>query len=227
MSPRSVFVAGAHTEIGKTHVACALIGAARAAGLTVEALKPVVSGFDEADWVGSDPGRVLAALGRPLTPQALDRLSPWRFAAPLAPPLAAELEGRSLPFEPVVQFCRDRRAEAGADLLVIEGVGGVMSPITHGATCLDLIQAIEPSSIVLVGGSYLGAISHTLTAREVLCGRGLPLAALVLSQAGEPDAPDFSGAVGLTRLHAPSPPVIAASRDGSGSWAKGLLELVS
>ena len=65
MTRRQIFVSGAHTDVGKTHVACALIRAARAEGLTVEALKPVVSGFSPADWADSDPGRLLAALGEP------------------------------------------------------------------------------------------------------------------------------------------------------------------
>ena len=70
MSPRTLFVAGAHTEIGKTFVAAALLRAARASGLIVEVLKPVVSGFDAADWAESDPGRLLAASGSPLTDEA-------------------------------------------------------------------------------------------------------------------------------------------------------------
>ena len=85
MSVRA-FVAGSHTDIGKTHVGCALIRAARARGLSAEALKPVASGFDPADWADSDPGRLLAALGRPLDLAHLEPMTPWRFAAPLAPP---------------------------------------------------------------------------------------------------------------------------------------------
>lgn len=81
----ALFVAGAHTDIGKTHVACALLRAARARGLSVEALKPVVSGFDFADWAGSDPGRLIDAVGRDRSAAALDAMSPWIFTAPLAP----------------------------------------------------------------------------------------------------------------------------------------------
>ena len=89
MTTRVLFVAGSHTEIGKTHVACALIQAALDEGWRVDALKPVVSGFDPDDWADSDPGRLLAALGRGLSGEALEMLSPWRYRAPLAPPTAA------------------------------------------------------------------------------------------------------------------------------------------
>jgi dethiobiotin synthetase len=88
MTARTLFIAGAHTEIGKTHVAAGLLQAARARGLVTEALKPVVSGFDSADWGQSDPGRLLRASGAPLTWAGLNQISPWRFRAPLAPPSA-------------------------------------------------------------------------------------------------------------------------------------------
>ena len=87
MKSLGVFIAGAHTDVGKTFVACGLIRAARAAGHTVEALKPVARGFDPADWPASDCGRLLTALGQPLDGARLDAITPWRFAAALAPPM--------------------------------------------------------------------------------------------------------------------------------------------
>lgn len=220
---RTVFIAGAHTDIGKTHVACALIRAARARGLAVDALKPLVSGFDPGDWAASDPGRLLAALGRAPTEDALAELSPWRFRAPLAPPMAARLEGRAVEFEAVVDACRRTIAAAGSDLLLIEGVGGVMSPISERATCLDLIAALKIPAI-LVGGAYLGAISHTLTAADCLRGRGVELGAAVVSQDARPDAPDFAETVATTSRFA-GLPAIAASRQDT-AWAETLLDAI-
>lgn len=218
----AVFVAGAHTDVGKTFVACGLIIAARTAGLTVEALKPVASGFDPADWADSDPGRLLAALGRAPTPAELERITPWRLAAPLAPPMAAALEGRPLPLAPIVAHCAQGIAQSGADLVVIEGVGGLMSPLADGATGLDLMLALG-LPVLLVGGGYLGAISHTLTALSVLQSQGLGVAAVVVSQDADPAAPDFASAVALTAAHATPTPVLAAPRDGPGGWAQAAL----
>jgi dethiobiotin synthetase len=222
VSPRLLFVAGAHTEIGKTYVACGLLRAARARGWSAEALKPVVSGFDEADWADSDPGRLLAALNVSRDAAALARISPWRFAAPLAPPMAARAEGRALPPEPIIAFCRERIARSRADFVVVEGVGGLMSPIAEVATTLDLLQALGAPS-VLVGGGYLGAISHTLTSLEVLRGRRAPPAAVIVSQGDDPVAPDFAATVALVAEHAGSTPVIAAAR-GDLSWAEPALK---
>lgn len=228
-------MAGAHTDVGKTHVACALIRAARRRGLAVAALKPVVSGFDPDDWTGSDPGRLLAALGKPATPAELDALSPWRFAAPLAPPMAARREGVRLELATLTARAGQwLQATAGEDLRVVEGVGGLMSPVAEDATGLDLMAALGLPA-VLVGGAYLGAISHTLTALEVLRARALPVVAVVVSQGGGADAPDFGETVEAVRAFAGPTPVVAAPRGGDehGSdehggeepWAEVLLDL--
>lgn len=218
---RALFVAGAHTDVGKTYAACAILRAARTAGLSVTALKPVVSGFDAENWGESDPGRLLAALGRPLTRGELDQISPLRFAAPLSPPMAARLEGRDLRLAELEDFCRQGLAASTADLTLVEGVGGVMSPISEDATGLDLMTALGLPA-VLVGGSYLGAISHTLTAIETLRSRGVGIAAVVVSQSGEPDAPDFAQTVASVAQFAGPLKVIAAAR-GDEAWAAALL----
>ena len=86
----TVFVTGTGTDVGKTFVTAALIRILRASGQEVDAIKPVVSGFDPERLSASDPGALLAALGRPVTMAEIDRVAPWRFAAPLSPDLAAE-----------------------------------------------------------------------------------------------------------------------------------------
>jgi dethiobiotin synthetase len=207
----AVFVAGAHTDVGKTHMACALLAAAREAGLRTEALKPVVSGYDPAAPQGSDPWRLLEAMGQAPDEAALAAMSPWRYRAPLAPPMAARLEGERLELDAMTAICRDRLAASSADLFVVEGVGGLMSPIAEGATGLELMTALA-LPVMLVGGAYLGGISHTLTALEVLRVRGLAVAALVVSEAADPDRPDFEQSVATIRQFTGDTPVIAAPR---------------
>jgi dethiobiotin synthetase len=218
---KRVFVAGAHTDVGKTFVACALIRAARAGGLTVEALKPVASGFDPGDWADSDPGRLLQALGRPLTDDALEGMTPWRFGAPLAPPMAARLEQRDLRLPAIADFCVARAAESRADLFIVEGVGGVMSPIAEGATGLQLMSTLH-YPVVLVGGSYLGSISHTLTALDVLRSRGLTIAGLVISQSHDPQAPEFLETLCEVRAFAGGRMVLGAPLNDLTDWPQRL-----
>ncbi len=218
---RRLFIAGAHTDVGKTYAACAILREARAGGRSVQALKPVVSGFDPDDWAASDPGRLLSALGRPLTMTELRAVSPLQFVAALSPPMAARLEGVDLRLEVLERFCREGLTASAADLTLVEGVGGVMSPIAEDATGLDLMIALGLPS-VLVGGSYLGGVSHTLTAIETLRARGLAIEAVVVSQDGSPDAPDFEQTVESVARFAGGLRVIAARR-GDEAWARALL----
>lgn len=215
------FVAGAHTDVGKTYVACGLITSARARGRSVEAFKPAVSGLDPEDWADSDPGRLLAALGRPLSPETLQAMSPLRFKAALSPPMAARREGQDLRLQAMVDLCMAALSEATADLILIEGAGGVMSPLCEDATNLDLMAALG-LPVLLVGGSYLGSISHTLTAASVIQARGLELVAVVLSQDADPTAPDFAETLADVAHFLPGVRVIPAPRHGQ-AWAEALI----
>jgi dethiobiotin synthetase len=180
----AIFVTGTGTDVGKTFLSAALIRDWRTAGHAVAAFKPVASGFDPATAQASDPGVLLEALGRPIND--IDAMSPWRFAAPLSPDMAAAREGRTLDFEAIVEF--SRRAATSADRVLIEGVGGIMVPLDERHTVLDWMSALR-LPVLLVAGSYLGTISHTLTALRVLAQRNLMVAALAVSESAVPGAP--------------------------------------
>ena len=176
----AVFVTATGTDIGKTFVTAGLIRHFRAAGRTAEALKPVVSGFDPAAWQDSDPAALLAALERPQVIEVVERISPWRFKAPLSPHMAARQEGRAIDYQEVVDFCR-RAMAARRGVLLIEGIGGIMVPLDDRRTVLDWMTLLR-IPIVLVAGTYVGTMSHTLTALEVLVRRNLDVAAVVISE---------------------------------------------
>jgi dethiobiotin synthetase len=213
----ALFVTATGTDIGKTHVACALIRALRARGRAVDAFKPVLSGYDA--YPGSDAERLLTALGR--TEAELDGMSPLRFAAPLAPPSAARAEGAALDLVDLVARCRARAASTDG-LLLIEGAGGIMSPIADRATNLDLLCELRIPA-VLVAGSYLGAISHTLTALETLWSRGCAIAAVAVSESE--NAPPLAEITEALETFAPYIPVVVAPR-GADWDASPLASLV-
>ncbi|MBE7217289.1 MAG: dethiobiotin synthase, partial [Caulobacteraceae bacterium] len=149
-----------------------------------EAVKPLASGLppvDDPAFADTDTGRLLAALGRPLTAQAVDACTPWRFAAPVAPDAAAAREGRSLRLVDLVAFHHGALARAAGAPLIVEGVGGVMSPATSDALNLDWIAALG-CPVLLVAGSYVGAISHALTSLAVLSHRRIAVAAVIVSE---------------------------------------------
>ena len=180
-----IFVTGTGTDVGKTFVTAALVRHLRSRGKVVDAVKPVVSGFDPAGVANSDPGVLLSALGRAVTDDEVARLSPWRYAAPLSPDLAAKAEGRTLDFKALVES--SRRVADGRGTIFIEGVGGIMVPLDQTHTVLDWISALR-IPVLLVAGSYLGTISHTLTALHVLAQRNLDIAGVVVSESLAPGA---------------------------------------
>jgi len=177
----AVFVTGTGTDIGKTYVAQQLLRQSIGAGRPCGALKPVISGFDPTDYEGCDSAVLLGAMGRAATIEAISEISPWRYKAPLAPNMAAAAEGLSVDFAAVVDFCGAEIAGLRDRSLFIEGVGGVMSPLSDDATNLDWIQALH-IPVILVAGTYLGAISHTLSAMEVLRARTIEIKGIVLSE---------------------------------------------
>lgn len=216
---KALFVAGTGTDLGKTHIACALLRAARARGLSVDAFKPVVSGVDPDHPETSDPARLAAAMGRPET---WAQISPRRYRAPLAPNLAARLEGETLKMADLAGDCRKWLDGRDVDLALVEGAGGVMSPLTDDATNLDLMTALG-LPILLVAGSYLGTVSHLLTALEVLRARGLTIAAIVISESL--DAPELAQTAEMLRVFERAAPIVVAPRDTA--WdARDLADLL-
>lgn len=192
------FVTATGTDIGKTFVTAGLIRHLRNAGENVDAFKPVVSGFDIVTAALSDPGVLLGALDEAVTPESLDRLSPWRFAAPLSPDMAAAREGQSLDFDAIVSTCKKRIAQSEGTLF-IEGVGGVMVPLDDTHTVLDWMKALD-LPLIVVTGSYLGTISHTLTAMECLSRKGLAVKALVINDSGDGAVPMEETKAALARF---------------------------
>lgn len=215
MSPRAVFVAGAGTEIGKTYVTAALTRRLLSQGRSVLTLKPLASGvpgLDDPAFAFSDTAILLHAQGIEPTSAAVASCSPWCFSAPLAPDLAAAREGRSLRLDDLVAWCRDRIATAPPGTIVlIEGVGGLMSPVTDEATGLDWLEALGLPTI-LVSGSYLGAISHALTGVETLRFHGVRLTGVVVSES--PDAPTTPQIVAQAVARRIEAPVICIPRGG-------------
>ncbi len=217
------FITSSGTEVGKTLVSAALCHQARQRGLSVAALKPVMSGFDPADPATSDAGVLLESLGQQLTggagdAAALDRISPWRFAAPISPDMAAAREGKAIPFDDLVAF--SRAAMAGpADLGLVEGAGGVMAPLGPQHLMIDWLAATGLAPVLVVG-SYLGTISHTLTALAALTARGIAPAAVVISESLSSPVPPGETAAALARFSSGVPILLVPRIAGQQPWQR-------
>jgi len=217
----TVFVTATGTGVGKTFVTAKLVAELRAARRSVRALKPVASGFDVADVAASDSGVLLDALGLPATEEHLDDVSPWRFAAPLSPDMAAARERRTIPFDELLEFCRAPRP---VDVTLIEGIGGVMVPLDEEHTVLDWIAALG-APVLLVAGSYLGTLSHTLTAAAALRARDIEPVAVIVSESEQQPVPLAETADAIRRFV--TPVAVAALPRVTGANAPTLLPLLA
>ena len=183
----AIFITATGTNVGKTQVVASLIRHLRQFGRTVEAIKPIVSGYDSARAATSDPGVLIAALGLPFSPESIERISPWRFQAAVSPDLAARYEGRSIDVDGVVAFCQSA-IERHRDVLLIDGVGGIMVPLDDSRTILDVMMALR-LPLILVAGSDRGAVSHTLTALDSLFRRGMNVLATIVNETPDSTEP--------------------------------------
>ncbi|MFA9460141.1 dethiobiotin synthase [Thiohalorhabdus methylotrophus] len=224
---RTLVVTGTGTEIGKTYITAAVARQLRGRGETVLATKPVSSGCDE-DAQGrlwSPDGRVLLdACGQdPDDWAAHQRLCLERLREPMSPHMAADRAGRILSLQMLTGYCQGLEGETDG-CVIAEGVGGVMVPLTDSTTFLDWMAALQWPAL-LVTGTYLGTLSHTLTALQSLKGAGVPLAGLVLNRSPEEPVPAEETRRTLRFFHPELPMAVVPRAEGTGEEA-GMPDLV-
>ncbi|MGC3998801.1 MAG: dethiobiotin synthase [Anaeromyxobacter sp.] len=178
---RGLFVVGTDTGVGKTEVSCALLAAWRAQGRDVVAMKPAQSGVTPGE--PTDAERLHAAMGGALP---LDEVCPYTFAAPLAPGVAARLEGKELSLSRILDHAS--RLAAAHEAVLVEGAGGLVVPLTARETYADLAVALG-LPVLVVARAGLGTVNHTALTLEALERRGLRVAGLVLNRTGPVDDP--------------------------------------
>ena len=174
------FITATGTDIGKSFITAGLVQQAKSRQASIAAYKPVASGFDVLNPHISDTGLLLRSLELPLNRKNIERISPWRYAAALAPSMAARLENTCLDLDALLAYSRYVMS-GPEDYVVLEGVGGIMTPLTDHKTVLDWIEPLRLQTI-LVAGTYLGSISHTLTALAVLHQRQIPIHTLIVNE---------------------------------------------
>jgi dethiobiotin synthetase len=173
---RGLFVTGTDTGVGKTVVAAAICAALAARGERVAAFKPVVTGTEEppGDWPADHELLAVAASSG----QAPADVTPVTFAPALSPHYAAELAGTAV--EPDALLAAARAASEGADVLVCEGVGGLLVPLALDYSVRDLaVDCALP--LVVVARTGLGTINHTLLAVEAAGAAGLHVLGIVMT----------------------------------------------
>lgn len=167
----SLFITGTDTEIGKTYIACALLNVWRAQGVHAVGMKPIATGAVAGPTgLRNDDAERLLALSHPGL--CYDDVNPICLAAPTAPQIAAEVAGVTLDLSAALSAYR--RCAAQAEIVLVEGLGGWMVPLTAERVLADLVRDLA-LSVVLVAGVRLGAINHTLLSARAIAEDGCRL----------------------------------------------------
>ena len=175
-SVKGLFVTGTDTGVGKTLVSAALVRRLAQLGHRVGVMKPVETGLEAGLSDHSDAARLLAAAG---VNDSLDLVSPYRFAAPLAPYAAAVAQGRVIELSEIVR--QYDALAARYPCVVVEGAGGLLVPMGHDWDMSDLISRLG-LPVLLLGRVGLGGINHALLTLEALERRQIPVLALLLNE---------------------------------------------
>lgn len=176
-SARGLFVTGTDTGAGKSVVAAAICAALAARGKRVAAYKPVVTGTDEPPEEWPPDHELLAAAAS--AGQSPADVTPQTFGPAVSPHYAAEL-ARGGPLDPAELVAAARRAIRSGDLLVCEGVGGLMVPLTPGYLVRDLAVDLG-LPLVVAARTGLGTINHSLLTVEAARAAGLRVAGIVMT----------------------------------------------
>lgn len=170
------FITGTDTDAGKTTVAAGLLNAARQAGLSTAAVKPVASG-SEATAVGLRNSDALILQGQCSLELAYEQVNPYAFAPAIAPHLAARQVGVELQLSALVAAV-EHVLDMQADFTLVEGAGGWLVPLNSTASLSDVTIALGVP-VILVVGVRLGCINHALLTAQAIAADGLRLAGWV------------------------------------------------
>ncbi len=175
MELRGVFVTATDTGAGKTAVTAGIAAVLRRRGVDVGVFKPVSSG-------GTADARFLAKAAG--VADALELVNPVRLAAPLSPNVAAELEGRQVPLEPIDDAYT--RLTQLHDVVLVEGVGGLLVPVRDDVLVADLARRLD-LPLLVVARAALGTINHTMLTLEAAHRRRQEVVGVVYNTTGPGD----------------------------------------
>jgi dethiobiotin synthetase len=179
---QTLFITGTDTGVGKTVLTALLAQFLRGQKINVAALKPICSGGRD------DAEKIFTALGGDLL---LDEINPWHFRAPIAPSLAAKLEKKSIKLSQAL--AQVRKTQKKFDLVLVEGAGGLLSPLGENFDSRDLISALRATPII-VASNKLGAVNHILLTMEALPKNLRAKAKIILMAPEKSDAASLSNA---------------------------------
>ncbi len=179
--PKRLFFAGTDTEVGKTYVASLVAEYLFKQGYRVGVYKPVASGCQivNGELVAEDAVSLWNAVGRR---GELNQICPQRFTQPLAPPQAALADGKEVNQQQLVSGMK--KCEENSDVLIVEGAGGLFSPIADGLLNIELAKQLQ-TEVILVAENRLGVIHQVISSCRAATALGVTPKGIFLSHPNE------------------------------------------
>lgn len=165
---RRIFITGTDTEVGKTVASVVLLHLLKKIGYSTASLKPIAAGVEEKMNVNSD---VIFLQENTTNKHTYKEINPYLFQEPIAPHIAARNESIDINIDECIEKCQSI-LKSDAEFIVIEGAGGLLVPLNHSQTMLDLAIAMR-TEIILVVGMKLGCLNHTLLTVDAIKNSGL------------------------------------------------------
>jgi dethiobiotin synthetase len=177
-----ILITGTDTGVGKTYTALGIIETVNSAGIKIVAMKPLETGCRQYGkrLIPSDATKLMKASGM----SEIDIVNPYRFKTPVAPYVAARLENRRIDINDIKKIYRELSLQN--DLIVVEGAGGLLVPITKNFSYADLAKELS-LSILVVSANKLGVINHVLLTVDYIKTHGLQLLGVVMNNISKKD----------------------------------------
>jgi dethiobiotin synthetase len=182
------FITGSDTDVGKTYITCEIITQLRQFNLILETRKPAESGCELGTSGEMAPADGLKLQAANQHREGIDRITPLKFKAPLAPHRAARLEGQQLLVNHLLNACS--RDDCNSTLIV-EGAGGFFSPMADDGLNADLAALLQLPTMIVINNK-IGAVNQALLTVQAIENRGLAIAAIILNQVEKNTTPNMN-----------------------------------
>ena len=173
---KSYFITGTDTDVGKTVISAGLVRALTDIGFDVGVMKPFAAGEQQAQGFASEDAEILAKAAKTSDPESL--INPQFFPLPASPYTAAKNLNQSVDLPKILKSYAE--LTKNHDFLIVEGMGGIMTPILKDYSVVDMIKEMNLEAII-VTRTKIGTVNHTLMTTKICQQKGIPIKGIIIN----------------------------------------------